>query len=114
MRRLALLIWHYESSLWIGFHGQGLPQWGSPGAANDSQEVPIYQRVPWTDKILERIDQWIEAKRWTTKLFWLHGPESEGTSAIAQTVAETCAERGKSVEDDFGGWPDRGVHVAIS
>ena len=101
MGKPVLLIWHSESSLWIGFHRQELPQWVSPGAAYDSWEAPSYQYHLTDRGTLKRIEQWIGAKRWTTKLLWLHTPVGEGTSAIAQAVAKTCAEHGQLLASFF-------------
>jgi len=42
---------------------------------------------------LETIDRWVQAGADGTSVLWLHGPAGAGKSAIAQTVAETCAGR---------------------
>ena len=42
------------------------------------------------------------------KLLWLHGPAGAGKSAIAQTMAEACAERGQLAASFFSrSSPDR-------
>jgi len=52
-------------------------------------------------EILGKIEEWIQAETCVTKLLWLHGPAGAGKSAIAQTVAETCAERGQLAASFF-------------
>ena len=42
---------------------------------------------------MERLETWVMAGRDGKSILWLHGPAGAGKSAIAQTVAETCAER---------------------
>jgi len=65
------------------------------GAAYNSQErSPAPRCLPGTRKeVLEEIDDWVEAGADGASVLWLHGPAGAGKSAIAQTVAETCAER---------------------
>jgi len=67
----------------------------SMGAAHDSQERdPAPRCHPETrKKILEQIYEWANAGRDGASILWLHGPAGAGKSAIAQTVAETCARR---------------------
>jgi len=67
----------------------------SMGAAYDSQERdPAPRCHPGTRRnALERIETWVEAGSGGTSILWLHGPAGAGKSAIAQTVAETCAGR---------------------
>ena len=67
----------------------------SMGAAYDSQERdPAPLCHPGTRKeILGQIDEWVNAGADGTNILWLHGPAGAGKSAIAQTVAETCAGR---------------------
>ena len=65
------------------------------GAAYDSQERdPAPRCLPGTRQtIMAEIHEWVKAGVMGTSLLWLHGPAGAGKSAIAQTVAETCAER---------------------
>ena len=42
---------------------------------------------------MEKIDAWIKGCAAGRRVLWLHGPAGAGKSAIAQTVAETCARR---------------------
>ena len=67
----------------------------SMGAAYNSQERdPAPRCHPETRKeILEKINAWVTAGAEGTSILWLHGPAGAGKSAIAQTVAETCAGR---------------------
>ena len=51
--------------------------------------------------MLREIEEWIGAGMGPTKLLWLHGPAGAGKSAIAQTVAETCARRGQLAASFF-------------
>ena len=64
------------------------------GAAYNSQErSPPPLCLPGTRKeVLENIGAWVEAVG-GEHVLWLHGPAGAGKSAIAQTVAETCAGR---------------------
>ena len=80
-----------------------LSQWVSLGAAYNSQErFPASRCHPGTrTEILNEIEGWIGAGKGATKLLWLHGPAGAGKSAIAQTVAETCAERGQLAASFF-------------
>ena len=65
------------------------------GAAYDSGERhPAPRCLPGTrSTILEKIETWAEAGSEGKSILWLHGPAGAGKSAIAQTVAETCAKR---------------------
>jgi len=65
------------------------------GAAYDSQErYPAPRCLPGTRReVLEQIETWVKAGSDGTSILWLHGPAGAGKSAIAQTVAETCAGR---------------------
>ena len=65
------------------------------GAAYDSQErYPAPRCLPGTrGVVLEEIEKWVKAGSMGTSILWLHGPAGAGKSAIAQTVAETCARR---------------------
>ena len=51
--------------------------------------------------MLEKINAWIHAGAEGTKILWLHSPAGAGKSAIAQTVAETCAERSQLAASFF-------------
>ena len=89
----------------IGFHWQTLSQWISHGAAYDSAErSPAPRCHPRTrTEILNKIDEWVKppVKGGTKSFLWLHGPAGAGKSAIAQTVAETCADRGQLAASFF-------------
>ena len=63
------------------------------GATHDSQERdPAPRCLPGTRKeVLEKIEKWVKAGSKGKSILWLHGPAGAGKSAIAQTVAETCA-----------------------
>jgi len=65
--------------------------------------------------MLSKIEGWIGAGRNATKLLWLHGPAGAGKSAIAQTVAETCAERGQLAASFFfsRSSPDRDAMIHL-
>ena len=82
---------------------QALSGWISLGAAYDSRErVPASRCHPGTRaEILGGIEEWIQAGTGATKLLWIHGPAGAGKSVIAQTVAETCAERGQLAANFF-------------
>jgi hypothetical protein len=43
--------------------------------------------------VFEKIDDWIRADATGKDILWLHGPAGAGKSAIAQSVAEKCAEK---------------------
>ena len=72
-------------------------------AAYDSQErSPPPRCLPGTRKeVLETIDGWVRAGVGGTSVLWLHGPAGAGKSAIAQTVAETCAGRNQLAASFF-------------
>ena len=82
---------------------QPLSQWVSSGAAYDSQErFPPSRCHPGTrTELLSEIEGWVRSGRGATKLLWLHGPAGAGKSAIAQTVAEICAERSQLAASFF-------------
>ena len=65
------------------------------GAAYNSQErSPPPRCLPGTrKKNLKDIDRWLNGDAAGIPVLWLHGPAGAGKSAIAQTVAETCARR---------------------
>ena len=65
------------------------------GAAYDSEERnPAPRCLNGTrTEALEGIETWVKAGGEGKSILWLHGPAGAGKSAIAQTVAETCAER---------------------
>jgi len=73
------------------------------GAAYDSQErYPAPRCLPGTRReVLEKIETWARAGSEGTSILWLHGPAGAGKSAIAQTVAETCAGRGELAASFF-------------
>ena len=73
------------------------------GATHDSQERdPAPRCLPGTRKeLLEKIEQWVKAGSDGKSILWLHGPAGAGKSAIAQTVAETCAGRGQLAASFF-------------
>jgi len=75
----------------------------SMSAAHDSQErSPPPRCLPGTRKeVLEKIDNWVEAGAAGEPVLWLHGPAGAGKSAIAQTVAETCAGRNQLAASFF-------------
>jgi len=67
----------------------------SMGATYDSQErdpAPRCHPGTWRE-VLEQIEEWVNAGADGTSILWLHGPAGAGKSAIAQTIAETCAGR---------------------
>jgi len=99
----VLLVQHSESSLGTGSLLQALSGWISPGAAYNSQErfPPSRCHLGTRTEILSEIEGWVGAGRGATKLLWLHGPAGAGKSAIAQTVAETCAKRGQLAASFF-------------
>jgi len=69
----------------------------SPGAAFDSQDrYPPAKCHPGTRKDLrEEITSWIDkiSREDEDRILWLHGPAGAGKSAVAQTIAEDCAQR---------------------
>ena len=73
------------------------------GATHDPQERdPAPRRLPGTRKeVLEKIEKWVKAGSKGKSIIWLHGPAGAGKSAIAQTVAETCAERDEPAASFF-------------
>ena len=73
------------------------------GAAYDSRERdPAPRCLPGTRKeVLDKIETWVKAGSQGTSIFWLHGPAGAGKSAIAQTVAETCARRSELAASFF-------------
>ncbi|KIL61225.1 hypothetical protein M378DRAFT_82780, partial [Amanita muscaria Koide BX008] len=62
-------------------------------AIHDSSAQDPTRRVhPGTRQyVLKRIRDWIDNPRATEPIFWLHGPAGIGKSAIAQTIAHSCA-----------------------
>ena len=73
------------------------------GAAYDSRErAPVPRCLPGTRKtVLEKIETWVEAGSEGDSILWLHGPAGAGKSAIAQTVADTCAGRNELAASFF-------------
>jgi len=73
------------------------------GAAYNSQErSPPPRCHPGTRKeVLEKIDAWVNSGAQDRRVLWLHGPAGAGKSAIAQTVAETCAGRNQLAASFF-------------
>ena len=82
---------------------QAHSQWVSPGAAYNSQErsPPSRCHLGTRTELVSKIKEWIGDRRDAKKLLWLHGPVGAGKSAIAQTVAETCAGRGQLAASFF-------------
>ncbi|KIM37007.1 hypothetical protein M413DRAFT_52709, partial [Hebeloma cylindrosporum] len=67
------------------------------GAIHDSAErYDPPKCLPRTrEAILDKIMDWVELRTENKELFlWLYGPAGAGKSAIAQTIAEMCEERG--------------------
>ena len=75
----------------------------SMGASYDSEERdPAPRCLPGTRKeVLQKIETWAKAGSEGKSVLWLHGPAGAGKSAIAQTVAETCAGRGELAASFF-------------
>ena len=73
----------------------------SPGAAFDSVDrFPPPKCLPGTrGELLDEVECWIDLDQ--TKICWIHGPAGAGKSAIAQTVSETCSERGQLAASFF-------------
>ncbi|KAF8059071.1 hypothetical protein FPV67DRAFT_1427227 [Lyophyllum atratum] len=73
--------------------------------AYDSQErFPPPKCHPGTrEPILKEVDEWTIAGSETGagSVMWLHGPAGAGKSAIAQTVAEICTDRGQLAASFF-------------
>ena len=65
------------------------------GAAYDSGECdPALRYLPGIRRtVLKQIEIWVEAGSKGRSILWVHGRAGAGKSAIAQTVAETCAGR---------------------
>ena len=98
------------------------------GAAYDSQERDPAPRclLGTRQEILGDIDAWVEAGSEGKSILWLHGPAGAGKSAIAQTVAETCARRDELAASFFFArtvttrnalkhlFPTIAVHIACS
>ena len=63
-------------------------------AYNSRERDPAPRCHPETrTELLEKIDKWVDSGTDGMGILWLHGPAGAGKSAIAQTVAETCAGR---------------------
>jgi len=75
----------------------------SMGATYDSQErSPPPRCLSGTRKeVLKNVDAWVGAGAAGDKVLWLHGPAGAGKSAIAQTIAETCAGRNQLAASFF-------------
>jgi len=73
------------------------------GAAYDSRDrSPPPRCLPGTrEEVLKTIDAWLKAGTAGESVLWLHGPAGAGKSAIAQTVAETCAGRNQLAASFF-------------
>ncbi|KAJ3569474.1 hypothetical protein NP233_g5025 [Leucocoprinus birnbaumii] len=69
----------------------------NPDAAMDSSaRDPPPKCHPGTRvDTLEWLDNWLESPLRDHRMVWLYGPPGTGKSAIAQTFAETCAEKGR-------------------
>ncbi|KAM6497634.1 hypothetical protein JOM56_005582 [Amanita muscaria] len=70
-----------------------IPEFVSFNAIHDSSaQDPTRLVHPGTRQhVLKRIRDWIDNPRATELIFWLHGPAGVGKSAIAQTIAHSCA-----------------------
>ena len=81
------------SLMTTGFPWPTISDCVSMDAAYDSQERdPAPRCLPGTRKgVLEKIETWVKAGSGGKSVLWVHGPAGAGKSAIAQTVAETCA-----------------------
>jgi len=73
------------------------------GAAYNSKERdPAPRCLPGTrSEVLDEIETWVKAGSEGKSILWLHAPAGAGKSAIAQTVAETCAGRGELAASFF-------------
>ena len=58
---------------------------------------------------MNEVQRWIELGQ--TKICWIHGPAGAGKSAIAQTVSETCSERGQLSASFFSRSAPSGSHA---
>ncbi|KAF9445000.1 hypothetical protein P691DRAFT_806342 [Macrolepiota fuliginosa MF-IS2] len=74
-----------------------LAPYTEPGAAMDSSaRNPPPKCHPGTrEKIGRKLGTWLDDHRQEPNMMWLHGPAGTGKSAIAQTFAEHCYERGR-------------------
>ncbi|KIL54906.1 hypothetical protein M378DRAFT_91722, partial [Amanita muscaria Koide BX008] len=60
---------------------------------NSSAQDPTRRVHPGTRRrVLKRILDWIDTPSAKERIFWLHGPAGVGKSAIAQTIARSCAK----------------------
>ncbi|KIL58011.1 hypothetical protein M378DRAFT_87105, partial [Amanita muscaria Koide BX008] len=60
---------------------------------NSSAQDPTRRVHPGTrQRVLKRILDWIDTPSAKERIFWLHGPAGVGKSAIAQTIARSCAK----------------------
>jgi hypothetical protein len=65
----------------------------SVGAFYDSAEhTPPECHSETQNAALEEVYEWIGASDEDKSVLWLHGPASVGKSAVAQTIAERCAQ----------------------
>ncbi|KAF5312291.1 hypothetical protein D9619_003568 [Psilocybe cf. subviscida] len=61
-------------------------------AGGRADEVRCY---PGTrEKVIGLIERWMDSDNTTPNMMWLNGPAGAGKSAIVQTIAERCKERG--------------------
>jgi hypothetical protein len=72
---------------------------GAPFDSLDRSPAPKCHPGTRSD-LLDKIYTWVDSP-YGEKLCWVHGPAGAGKSAIAQTVAERCAERGQLAASFF-------------
>ncbi|KAF9443367.1 hypothetical protein P691DRAFT_416983 [Macrolepiota fuliginosa MF-IS2] len=74
-----------------------LEPYTEPGAAMDSSaRDPPPKCHPGTRlRISGKLEAWLDALEREWNMMWLHGPAGTGKSAVAQTFAEHCSERGR-------------------
>ena len=73
------------------------------GALLDAKErFDPPQCAPKTrEAIIKNIIDWVQDNKSASSILWLHGPAGAGKSAIAQTVAQNCKNRGLLVASHF-------------
>ncbi|KIL61203.1 hypothetical protein M378DRAFT_863471 [Amanita muscaria Koide BX008] len=88
------ITYHYHNSNLARNHDISiLKEFVSFKAIHDSYaQDPISQVHPGTRQyVLKRIQDWFDTPSANERILWLHGPVGVGKSAIAQTVARSCA-----------------------